>query len=311
MSDYLSSLVDRSLDRADAIQPRLPSLFEPAQSIGSPIVGLWQEAEPMTEVIEQSVPEARNSRSVARQSSPIFRIFDRVLQRRSAESVTDNDRRSLSPQTAAIEVSEPLLKPLLGSVSPKSVDRIEPLQDPANAPAIQPLSLQSQLTERQIAAGNVAVDRLELPSQTTPDRSVSSQHNINTPDRSVPSEHSINTPDRLPSLNPDPISVRDTTDRIEPSPLPTDFSTSHHPPRLGQAIESTTIEQIRSVIRAIEPEVVSTPDRSPLPTIQVTIGRIEVRATTTAPATSAVDRVRSQPPVMGLAEYLDRRGGGK
>lgn len=293
MSDYLSNLVDRSLDRADVIQPRLPSLFEPIQGIGSSIAGLWQEAEPMTEVIEQSVPEARNSRSVERQPSPISRIFDQVIHRRSAESAPDPDLPSSSP-TAEIEISQPLFKPPSESAQTEPVDQVELIADPSAA--IYPLSLQPQITARQIVPDHISVEQPEIASQATPPQL-------------LPVDRTIDNSDRSPSLNPTPISVRDRTDRVQESRL-TD-TPNQNSPRLGQRTENTAMEQIRSVIQSIEPEVVSTPDRSMIPTIQVTIGRIEVRATTTAPATPAANTARSKPPVMSLDEYLNQRGGGR
>jgi hypothetical protein len=296
MSDYLSNLVDRSLDRADVIQPRLPSLFEPAQGIGSPITGLWQQPEPTAEIIEQSVPEVGNPYPVTRKSSPIARIFDRVMARRSAESLINPNLPSLSSQTTEIEVSQPLFRPQPESAQVGSVDRPD---EPTSVPGstFHPLSWQPQILDRQIAAGNVSIEQPEISTQPILDRE-------------QPIERSINNPDRSPKLNPTDISVQNPIDRIELSPLPTDLTPSQNPPLLGQMMERTTMEQIRSVIPAIQPEVVSNPLPAPVPTIQVTIGRIEVRATT-APATPAVTTARSKPPVMSLDEYLHQRGGGR
>lgn len=294
MSDYLSNLVDRSLDRADVIQPRLPSLFEPAQGIGSPIAGLWQEAEPMMEVIEQSVPEARNSRSVERQPSPISRIFNRVIHRRSSESDSNPQLPSLSIPTATIEVSQPRFQLPPEVAQTGSVDRVEPTPDlPV---AIESLSLQPQKITRQIVPDNISVEQPEIASQAK-----STQL--------LPLDHTIDNPDRSPSLNPTPISVWDRTDQVQESSLTT--TPSQNSPRLGQRMENTAMEQMRSVIQSIEPEVVSTPDQSSVPTIQVTIGRIEVRAITSAPATPAANTARSKPAVMSLDEYLNQRGGGR
>lgn len=311
MSDYLSNLVDRSLDRADVIQPRLPSLFEPAQGIGSPIAGLWQEAEPMTEIIEQSVPENRNPRSVTRQQSPISRIFDRIIHKRSAEAevnldqplrsaepeVNIIDQPSRSAQTTEIKMSQPQFTLLSESPLPTSIDLVEPISISTNTPVIQPRFSQPQFTDQQIAAGNLTGENAAMVSLSPLDQV----------DRERPFDLTINNPDRSPVLNPAPISVRDPLDRVQASSL-TD-TPNQNSSRLGQSIERKTMEQIRSAVRAIEPEVITISDRSMMPTIQVTIGRIEVRATT-AP-TPAAKTARSQLPVMGLDEYLHQRGGGK
>jgi hypothetical protein len=60
------------------------------------------------------------------------------------------------------------------------------------------------------------------------------------------------------------------------------------------------------------PEAWSAPEavgkQEPAPTIQVTIGRIEIRAT--PPPASTPKRERSKPPVMSLDEYLRQRNQG-
>jgi hypothetical protein len=54
------------------------------------------------------------------------------------------------------------------------------------------------------------------------------------------------------------------------------------------------------------PPVPSAAAAQPEPTIQVTIGRIEVRAT---PPAQPPPKQRSAPPVMSLEEYLRQRSG--
>jgi hypothetical protein len=62
----------------------------------------------------------------------------------------------------------------------------------------------------------------------------------------------------------------------------------------------------------IEPRVAGQADQRsgspPAPAIHVTIGRIEIRATT--PAAAPVRRQPRQPSVMSLDEYLKQRAGG-
>ena len=66
MSDYLSNLIDRSLNLTEVIQPLLPTRFEPLQPSGEPLVEQFLELEQ-----EGRVPSPRISLSSFSQSPPL------------------------------------------------------------------------------------------------------------------------------------------------------------------------------------------------------------------------------------------------
>jgi len=59
------------------------------------------------------------------------------------------------------------------------------------------------------------------------------------------------------------------------------------------------------------PQPPQPPASEPAPVVNITIGRIEVRAAQPANPEAAVRKTRSTPPVMSLEEYLKRRNGGR
>jgi hypothetical protein len=65
------------------------------------------------------------------------------------------------------------------------------------------------------------------------------------------------------------------------------------------------VPEPRALVAAIPPAVAAPPP--PEPTIHVTIGRVEVRAT---PPAAADAPAPAAPAVVGLDDYLRRRGGG-
>lgn len=102
----------------------------------------------------------------------------------------------------------------------------------------------------------------------------------------------------------------------EPSPptaaLPTHPHEAENGPKPEPALAEKFITTVRPQIRPfIPPQTARPPEPQPeaSPTINVTIGRIEVRATPTPTVTDRKERPQS--PVMGLEEYLRRRNGGQ
>jgi hypothetical protein len=81
------------------------------------------------------------------------------------------------------------------------------------------------------------------------------------------------------------------------------ITVGHSPTAIAQPPITPSIQSIR--VNASTPAELP----QPAPTIQVTIGRIEVRAT--APTHLPLTQSRPKSPVMSLEEYLHQRGGGR
>jgi hypothetical protein len=97
MNDYLINLIARSLDRAPAIQPRVPSVFEPSE-LGS-------------EQVDVSTPTGRHSAADVMTSA----------QRKSSEPLAQRRRSVLEPHTAVTDMrrppnNAPVIQPSRGQV---------------------------------------------------------------------------------------------------------------------------------------------------------------------------------------------------
>jgi hypothetical protein len=127
-------------------------------------------------------------------------------------------------------------------------------------------------------------------------------------------------------LLPSPLVPASLSQNFDPTPRqPEDRSAAIDPPSFSIAHKSPPLPtssplqpaprepikpQITTLIQPVQtPDLVAPKADSPVvPTIQVTIGRIEVRATPAVAPTTLPARPKS--PVMSLDEYLHRRGGG-
>lgn len=292
MSNYLSNLIDRSLDRADVIQPRLPSLFEPVQGISSPIPGFWGQEE---QAIEQPFTEEINTRNVARQNRPIANRFAQASEQRSDTSLANLRLPGLFSPTTAIQRSQPPNRSLSDSEQPVPLSQPEPTSSPVHGSDIQSLFLKPPIAEPQIAERIVSVEKSEMATQPAP-----------SPVQPVePNRSAV----RLPIFNPPLVAVQNTTAGSKESSSANDLFLGQDPPMFRQITDNMPLSLIRPAIQAVEAEMIRPAAPTSPPVIQVTIGRIEVRAT--APVNPPSTQARQKSPVMSLDEYLHQRGGGR
>jgi hypothetical protein len=293
MSDYLSNLIDRSLDRADVVQPRLPSLFEPTPEIGQIPMGLGQPAEPAMTEIEESLTIRQNQQPA------------RSINQNSNHQLNTPNFNSAQPSpstiTQSLSNSTELASSISSAESPQSQNNITEIQAPSlqtqgESPA-QQISAQFLATEQTNSATNLS-DSVTVPetNNNSSDRSLTAKHPlttdpaINTIKPLSTNNHSGNTPTR-PGKSPENTAI------IQIQPTKAEHNNQHN-----------TLAQIRSAVQEIAPE--ASQNAAPPTVIQVNIGRIEVRATTPAtPPPSAVNR--SNPATMNLEEYLRQRGTGR
>jgi hypothetical protein len=293
MSDYLSNLIDRSLDRADVVQPRLPSLFEPTPEIGQIPMGLGQPAEPAMTEIEESLTIRQNQQPA------------RSINQNSNHQLNTPNFNSAQPSPSTITQSLSNSTELASSISfaesPQSQNNITEIQTPS-------LQTQGESPAQQISAQFLATEQTNSATNLSDSVTVSETNN-NSSDRSLTAKQPL-TAD--PAIN----TVK---------PLSTNNHSGNTPTRAGKSPENTaiiqiqpakaehnnqhnTLAQIRSAVQVIAPE--ASQNAAPPTVIQVNIGRIEVRATTPAtPPPSVVNR--SNPATMNLEEYLRQRGTGR
>ncbi|MGH7495330.1 MAG: hypothetical protein ACREOO_23465 [bacterium] len=302
MSDYLSNLSARSLNLAPVLQPRLASRFEPLLSATSPRPA-WQTVD------EPAVAEFRGelvnveTRHKDLSSTPA-RDFSRPQRHEMPMHEHPHFDAPLRPMTAHLR--SPDQPPAAGPVSVVSPIHTAPSM-------LQPRPMQHadlQGPKSQPPNPILATGRDETP--TAPFRNQSETYNRPVFEPAVPHaviEHAAE------SVTPRTAMAQDEAASLRSSgeePRPRKFLRSATPAdqRLVQSIPARIVVQphIASYVEQAmpaSPQSLETP--KPAPTIQVTIGRIEVRAT---PPVTQPQRQRSAPQVMSLDEYLRQRAGG-
>lgn len=300
MSNYLNHLVTRSLNPMEtSVQPRLPSLFEPVA--GVPGLGIAGSVEPEGIAVSETTQfreatalqrptHAEDIQSVARRSPPPSSLEQYPLQSRPTSEV--HELRFVPPiQTSPdlpVTPQSPIPDPRLDRPSsaaqafdPPRQDRFEsgnPVPKPAktiDSVEQKPAIVQQTIIQR-------VVEQLFSPQPGDLDPS------------KVPATATERQEDRLAAIAPN----LPTTNE---SPMPGTIPVRYSPTEIVKP-------QITPLIQTLQiPAVASVEASQPTPTIQVTIGRIEVRATPApAPASS---QARPKSPVMSLDEYLCQRGG--
>ena len=289
MTDFLSGLLDRTLGRALVLQRRRPTLFEPTNDAPGlsrmSSASLWQGAEEEDHDLESfDVPQPR--RRVAPQPRP--------------------STPSRQPPAAEHPVPEIARRPKFvapATSSPgRQADR-EPQEIAAPPPLPERNSKANRSKEPARASGPSVEKILEKPGPTT----------IALAPRLVArSEPPIVAPARVEPL---PAARLVQPDRQDPA-----GETKPHradPPK-GEA-GGSLVQLSRSMVREYGPPhphpAISRPQHANAreaapapPTIHVTIGRIEVRAT---PAATPPPRdARRAGPKLNLEDYLRTRGGG-
>lgn len=286
MSNYLNRLVTRSLNPTEvSVQPRMPSLFEPTK--GVPPLGTFPVDSGESEAMPAfATPEPR---AMASPRMPT-RIEESQPAVRRSPSPLPSEPSSLEPRST-LDVGELRFVPPPptfsepSTVAPRTAvphpqqdqftpaDRVPNIAKAADFPDRKPAIVQSRVIQRSVE------QIFGYRSENTDTSTVSARGAIRSENSLAPIASVRSTP------NEPPIAVRHpATAIVKPQIVP-----------LTQPIKETA--------------VASPALPQPAPTIQVTIGRIEVRAT--APANPSSTQTRQQPPVMSLEEYLRQRGGGK
>lgn len=339
MSGFLDELVARSTGLAEAIRPRPVSLFEPLAPLGVPIAAPWSGppdgaspvvAEPGTPPVEVMRPVVPQPAAVRRPRLPAPPYPPSPAPPRAAETSGVRESSLSGPRPPAVHVTEALLpapapasravtkrephrqtpdvaRP--GSIRERSTrlpghdaalrtKRPSPPADRAPRPDM-PLDLIARLVAREVPAASE-----ELPPESTrPARRQAIE-------RDAPTAASLSSLVRQMVLQAVP---RDTGSAPTPSVPPP-------PTRRQTEGRASSPEPPPPVERHAPPSrlapfdwppfpVAAPPPVAPPPTIKVTIGRVEIRAETSAPASVAMPRPTAA--TMGLDDYLNGRDRGE
>lgn len=302
MSDYLSNLVARSINQFETVQPRLPSLFEPMQEISmAPTYDELESEQPAENFLLTPSPKVtRNSQ---------FSNSDRRHEEPPPEEVESPSYPRSPSRTASLPVQQqmatkydllpstenvftnPTSIPFVQSPEPVTPAPIAPTNSVVNIPKTTTKPLKQNISEplviKQTINENTVTKQIILPEKPFTGLQPKIQI-LNQEKPYAPNFESASDVNKIPS---------NTERYLEAREIPT--------PQTQVVVVSP---QITPVTKSFERETEERQTAQPAPTIQVTIGRIEIKATyPTTPSTQS----RPKPSVMSLDEYLRQRGGGK
>lgn len=288
MSDYIGRVIAKSLNLAAVVKPRLPSLFEPPQAAGTPSSLLAFAAAVGEQELHETV--------IATVAPP----------RPSEPDVDAQPRRKRSADDSRVRLNNAtLVTPALVAPQPVQLMAKKTFQAPlqqtesgVRTPEIQPAVRRMQAVERPMTA--------QLATQEESEQAV-----VHSKARLKMVESVVKAQEPEHPMKAQPVITRKETEQAAVHSTPQPQTVQRLEPAISPAVRPlppvTVVARRREMLRP-ERGAKSTagPPASaePAPTIQVTIGRIEVRAT--LPAASP-QKQKAASPAMSLEEYLGRR----
>ena len=284
MNDLFASLVDRSLARMPVLERRQPTLFEPA--LDAAVSAELQEKENFVE----SEPPARPLKQSAKNPAP--QPSSKPDEPDAPALETRPARRPRGRETPAPE--QDVVTTQLASVSAEPVKEPKPSRPeepvkPSVIAAPKPLTLTPERTIETIV--EKTIEREVIKEQATEDPAIKE---IQTSVQQILQPQPSHRNEGKPAQQPPKVEVRHLPAPKEATPI--------KPLVPKNPIRSQpTLPKMRAVSRAD-----SKRPAAPLaPVINVTIGRVEVRAT--APTTSKAQTARPAGPKLSLDDYLRSR----
>ncbi|GJD15063.1 hypothetical protein RIVM261_000190 [Rivularia sp. IAM M-261] len=301
MSNYLSNIVARNNNQLEMVQPRLPSLYESSLLTRNSIITTEFDREIdinyiSGENIQESPRLSRNPIPEIHHSEeyPPWQQIPYSPQSPSPDQETHMEREP-QRQTEYIftrHQDEPSTNLDSGfSYQPQAFSQVNPIVENQQNLVINNTSNYFQAVEsHNLKLTEPTVIQQLITKETFTKEIFASKDTALTPEIQ-------------------PLSQQPATQLVEQVILPLRETAPNNTekPLIQEKISQTLITPKVSVVKELQP----IPNKSETaPTIQVTIGRIEVRATT--PATvSPSTKPKEKPAVMSLEEYLSQRGGGK
>jgi hypothetical protein len=277
MNGFLSNLVARSFDVGGAtalVRPRLPSLFEPAH----PKWGNFPEMPAGSEPGE----ETGNS---GRESARWADVPEAVRRRHNLRQETDPHGLSARPMTEGDRVPPP---PAVKGAAIADKDRLGD-----NSGYETPLQYVSRASTQQLATS-------EIPARSTPMLGPDRQSDEVREELPKWSER----PPRMIAAAENKVEEAEIGDRIKHSTIQARREGSES---LMHAAQRPAFQPADAAAPPWEERKFRTATAKPEPTIQVTIGRIEVRAV----MLGKMEKRNSIPSAMSLDDYLAGRRGGR
>lgn len=282
MTDFLTGLTARSFGAVTAIRPRLASLFEPAHNGQTAL-----EAAPPEQIVTAVASEVEAASDGERQTRPVPALLKdgRRNDAKRASNVLDDERgEQQDPVVAAQGRSFSLRSDSEDDASSRTsihADETRQQEDPVIAVKVRPRRTLLSQAENSDVSHPLSFVRSDLRP---------------------PLEES--TPKRVPAEAPGASPPRDDSSEVNNRGLVL-------PPKVvseliaqmknaASGINAGSGTPAREKARSASPALAAEPE----PSVHVTIGRIEVRATSDS---KPVGRPRAASPVMSLEDYLHRR----
>jgi hypothetical protein len=312
MSDFLTNLAARTLTQP-ALQPRVLSRFEPERR-GEPVLPA-EETEPVRvsppPQLRHALPPVTPEPAVAEEPPSSMRVSGPELrQARAPLAPPELPERKTKPAARVEEVAPPPAlpsrrAPMPGAMAPPKQETRTSATSPRTATrrevpsrphekrgkdATPPIAARIEVREK---TNTIEVPILQRePALVPPQRETIVETRTETREVRVPVER--------------PVIRHETRSRYEEVPPVITDVREETPPRLmgEERLTTSTITRRTREARAVR-AIEEAPASPPQPEIHVSIGRVEVRATT-APASDR--RHREQPRVMTIDDYVARRG---
>lgn len=315
MSDYLSRLVDRSLDRTEVIKPRLASFFEPSVQ-GEPVFGEESGSERLVvsstsdETVQDNLQSAWRSDQTPQQT---LQLKSAALQPAWSGSQQTPCQPRLGMTRQASSLSPSAASSVLPEVTAQSSGVFVPSNTASPAARSSGGKTPQQKSSQDLPAPSDGDETYVASPGAAAERSRASAHEPAIQPITIES-----SPPTSPEVTAQQSAVRmvqQESDHEMLTPPSSGDGETYQSPRVTAernrestrepAIQPISIEQIvppaNTQPRASEPAEPAV--------IRVTIGRIEVRATT--PPLPPAPRTRPPGPALTLDDYLKQRNGGQ
>jgi hypothetical protein len=299
MSDFLSGLLDRTLDRAPVLDRRRPSLFEPAPETARlealSLASLWaggkKEAEVEQETFQMSEREPFHLRPPApqrnREAAPMSPGFEKRNSEplRPVKTITDaghsetGGNRAVSQDITALPQEQRTSRDAPPATVPQEIKAVlKSVKNPAMDVGATPQVISSRRAEPK---KNAEPKDDSSPLASAVKASVTPKIRLNQ------TSETDGQPKATLRREAEQFAIKPAKPAVQPEfPSPT----------------RTALTWVRP-----QPKIAREAPHTP-PTIQVVIGRVEVRST---PLTAAHARPsRAAAPKLNLDDYLRSRGGG-
>lgn len=335
MGDFLGNLVAKSLNLADVVMPRPVSIFEPTPKEGGPFSAPPSDLALLAPQDETpSTPAAALQPYRIPEPQPPYEGMMAPDTHHHPSPVEVPSRPSAKPPQPAPTVHEPApAQAEPGPATPRRPEAIRPLSEPTPMaadtgslqPSAQPSSPSARKPPDRAPASRPAAEPVARPEPVPAALEPTPPVPLTTPEPSLPPARTL----PLPEIGPQE-PIRDRPSRLRPvavaepdtvqSQSAADRQRAASPESAAPSPDQAPTPRLSTAV-VVRPQIAAIPIAEPArptpfapgsaaettPTIQVTIGRVEVRA---VPPPPAPQKTRPRPPVMTLDEYLRQRNQG-